>query len=89
MAVKTELEKAVDIALNCARAKRIAGHLADVPYSQAELCSVIATLLAEFDNFKAAVATANRRYAASNARYQRLAKMTGKSVAEDESAATA
>lgn len=77
------LEQAIAIAQNCARAKRIAGLQADVPYSQAQLCEVIDTLLGQFDGLKKEVATANRRYAASNARYQRLAKATGKNVPEE------
>lgn len=80
---KQTIEQATAIAVNCARAKRIAGHMADVPYSQAQLCEVIDTLLNHFDTLKGETTTANRRYAASNARYQRLAKATGKSVPEE------
>lgn len=83
MAQLSELEKAIDIAKNCARAKRIAGHLADVPYSQAQLCAVIAALLEQFQVLSDAAALANRRFAASNARYAKLAKLTGKNVAEE------
>lgn len=83
MASQNELEKAITIAKDCARAKRIAGHLADVPYSQAQLCAVIATLLAQFDVLAEAAALGNRRFAASNARYAKLAKLTGKHVAEE------
>jgi len=80
---KQTIEQAIVIAKNCARAKRIAGHLADVPYSQAQLCEVIDTLLGRFDELDEATTLANRRYAASNARYARLAKKTGQSVPED------
>jgi hypothetical protein len=80
---KQTIEQATAIAANCARAKRIAGLMADVPYSQAQLCEVIDTLLGHFDVLKAETTTANRRYAASNARYQKLAKVTGKNVPED------
>jgi len=80
---KQTLEQAIVIAKNCARAKRIAGHLADVPYSQAQLCEVIATLLDRFDELDTATTLANRRFAASNARYARLAKLTGKHVPEE------
>jgi hypothetical protein len=81
---KQTIEQALAIAANCARAKRIAGLQADVPYSQAQLCEVIDTLLGHFESLKADVTTANRRYSASNARYQRLAKATGKHVPEEE-----
>lgn len=80
------IDKAIVIANDCARAKRIAGLLADVPYSQAQLCDVIATLFQELTSsttlLKADAAKANRRYAAANARYEKLAKQTGKHVAE-------
>lgn len=77
------IEKAIEIAKNCARAKRIAGHLADVPYSQAQLCEVIDTLLNQFEVLNTATILANRRYAAANARYARLSKKTGQSVVEE------
>jgi hypothetical protein len=80
---KQTIEQALAIASNCARAKRIAGHMADVPYSQAQLCEVIDTLLMHFDTLKDATTLANRRFAASNARYTRLSKATGKNVPED------
>ena len=80
---KQTLEAAIAIANNCARAKRIAGLQADVTYSQAQLCEVIDTLLQQFDTLKSDITTANRRYAASNARNQRLAKATGKHVPEE------
>jgi len=78
-----KIGEALAIAENCARAKRIAGHLADVPYSQAQLCEVIATLLDRFKSLETDATTANRRFAASNARYARLAKLTGKHVPEE------
>lgn len=78
------IDKAILIAKDCARAKRIAGHLADVPYSQAQLCEVIDTLLSHFDILAADATTANRRFAASNARYAKLAKKTGQNVQEEE-----
>jgi hypothetical protein len=77
------LEQAIAIATNCARAKRIAGLLADVPYSQAQLCEVIDTLLRQFDALKDEATLANRRFAACNARYQKLSKATGKNVPEE------
>ena len=80
---KQTIEQATAIALNCARAKRIAGHMADVPYSQAQLCEVIDTLLGHFEVLKGDATLANRRFAASNARYARLAKATGKNVPEE------
>jgi hypothetical protein len=80
---KQTLEQALEIAKNCARAKRIAGHMADVPYSQAQLCEVIDTLLTQFDTLTEAATLANRRYSASNARYQRLVKKTGQQVPEE------
>jgi hypothetical protein len=83
---KQTIQQAEAIAVNCARCFRIAGHLADVPYSQAQLCEVIATLLAELTIRKDAESVANRRYAASNARYQKLAKKTGQNVAEENEA---
>ncbi len=83
MAAQT-IEQAMTIAKDCARAKRLMGHLADVPYSQAQLCAVIETLLTQFDTMKEEITLANRRYSASNARYERLAKATGKRVAEEE-----
>jgi hypothetical protein len=82
MAAQT-LAQAIVIAENCARAKRIAGHMADVPYSQAQLCEVIATLLDQFKVLDEAATLANRRYAAANARYNKLAKATGKHVEEE------
>jgi hypothetical protein len=85
MAAQT-LGAALAIAENCARAKRIAGHLADVPYSQAQLCEVIATLLDQFKELDRATALANRRFAAANARYAKLAKATGKSIPEEADA---
>ena len=81
--MKQTVEQAIKIAENCARAKRIAGHMADVPYSQAQLCEVIDTLLTQFAVLKDETTLANRRYSAANARYGRLAKATGKSVPEE------
>lgn len=78
------LEKALAIAADCARAKRIAGLQADVAYSQYQLCETIETLLEQFKLLKDEATLANRRFAASNARYQKLALKTGKSVAEEE-----
>ena len=80
---KQTVEQAIAIAANCARAVRIAGLQADVPYSQAQLCEVIATLHDQFEVLVAETTKANRRFAASNARYQRLAKATGKNVPEE------
>jgi hypothetical protein len=77
------IEAAVLIAENCARAKRIAGHLADVPYSQAQLCEVIATLLDQFKVLREEAALANRRYAAANARATKYAKQLGKATDEE------
>ena len=78
------VEQALEIAKRCAFAKKIAGHQADVPYSQAQLCEVIDTLLSHAATLKEETTLANRRYAAANARYSRLAKATGKHVAEEE-----
>jgi hypothetical protein len=83
---KQTIQQAEAIAVNCARCFRIAGHMADVPYSQAQLCEVIATLLANQIVLKDAETIANRRFAASNARYAKLAKLTGKNVAEETEA---
>lgn len=73
----TDLENALAVAENCARAKRIAGHQADVPYSQAQLCEVIATLLLERKGLKDEVTLANRRYAATNAQLAKARKKLG------------
>jgi hypothetical protein len=81
---KQTLGQAIVIAENCARAFRLVGHLADVPYSQAQLCEVIATLYGHIDACYAETTLANRRFAAANARYSKLAKATGKSVPEEE-----
>jgi hypothetical protein len=78
-----KLEKAVEITKNCERARRIAGHLADFPYSQHEMGDAMSALLEQFALLQGEVTLANRRYAASNARYARLAKATGKSVPEE------
>lgn len=80
---KQTLEQALAIAAACARAKRIAGLQADVPYSQAQLCEVIDTLFSQFEMLKYDITVANRRWAAANARYGRLAKATGKHVPEE------
>ena len=69
-----KIQDAIAIAENCARAARIAGLLADVPYSQAQLCTVIAALNEHAKELKSDLTLANRRYAAANAQMQRLAK---------------
>jgi hypothetical protein len=71
---KQTTAQAVEIAANCARALRIAGHQADVPYSQAQLCEVIATLMAYTDELKEQTVLANRRYSATNAQLARYKK---------------
>jgi len=57
-----------------------------VPYSQAQLCEVIDTLLNQLTVERDAVTLANRRYAAANARYTKLAKQTGKHIEEEQDA---
>ena len=71
------VEAAILIAENCARAKRIAGHQADVPYSQAQLCEVIDTLLTDRKALRDEVTLANRRYAATNAQLAKARKKLG------------
>lgn len=71
------IAQALAVAADCARAKRIAGHLADVPYSQAQLCETIATLLTYTDEQKELTVLANRRYSATNAQLQRYKKKHG------------
>lgn len=69
-----KFDQAIIIAKDCARAKRIAGLLADVPYSQPQLCDVIATLMDQIVALEEAVTLANRRYAAANARNAKVDK---------------
>jgi hypothetical protein len=84
---KQTIEQAEAIAVNCARALAIAGQrYVSVPYSEAQLCEVIATLLGHVTVLKDAETVANRRFAASNARYAKLAKKTGQNVAEENEA---
>ena len=71
------VEKALAIAEDCARAKRLVGHLADVPYSQAQLCEVIDTLLTERTTLRSEVTLANRRYSATNAQLAKYKKKLG------------
>lgn len=72
---KQTVEQALAIAAHCAKALEIAGHWADVPYSQAQLCEVIATLKEVVDDAAAQIATANRQVAAANARVARASKV--------------
>lgn len=76
------LDQALAVAKHCAHAKRIAGLMADVPYSQHQLCEVIALFLDEFKRLEDAETLANRRYAAANAQMKRLAKKYNVQVEE-------
>ena len=79
-----DILKAQSIAANCERAFRIAGHQADVPYSQAQLCECIAALRKELIIQEGWVTLHKRQLAAANARYQKLSKKTGQHVADEE-----
>jgi uncharacterized protein YdbL (DUF1318 family) len=78
------INKAIEITKDCERCRRIAGHMADFPYSQHEMGDAMSALLAQFETLAAEATLANRRYAAANARYQKLAKKTGQAVDEVE-----
>jgi hypothetical protein len=77
------LDKAITITKDCERCRRIAGHMADFPYSQHEMGDALSALLLQFKVLEDIATLANRRFAASNARYAKLAKQTGKSVEEE------
>lgn len=82
MAIKT-LDQAVKLIQDCERARCIAGHRADFPYSQHDIAEAGSFLLKQLDVLKDEATLANRRFAASNARYNKLAKATGKQVPEE------
>ena len=83
MAVR-DLDAAIRIVLDCERCNRIAGHLADYPYSQHDLATAASLIHGQFKSLKDEATLANRRFAASNARYSKLAKKTGQHVPEEE-----
>lgn len=62
------LEKAIEITKRCQKAREIAGHMADFPFSQHEMGDALSALLAQIGSLEEAVTLANRRYAAANAR---------------------